>query len=359
MRFVPTLCLREGMIVGKKLYGNNEQVLIAEKTELKQTYIDKIKLLGFSGVYVEDNISKDIHIETMINEDLRIKAVKGIKELFVASEKGSKFSTPKIDKAKLMVESIIRNILENKNLMVNMIDLKTFDDYTFYHSVNVAVLSIVIGVALDLNKNELYKLGLGALMHDIGKVFIEKEILNKKGKLTDNEYVQVKGHSELGYRYLKENFDIPITSYVSALQHHERFDGNGYPDGKSGKNISLFGRIISITDVYDALTSDRPYRKALLPSDAIEYIMANSGSMFDPDLVKIFVRKIAPYPIGTCVRLSNNIRAIVVDNYEYFVMRPKLKILTDENKNPVEPYYIDLKNDKNSMNITIVDIVDM
>ncbi|PAB59985.1 HD-GYP domain-containing protein [Anaeromicrobium sediminis] len=359
MRFVPTFCLREGMIVGKKLYGNNGQILISENTEIRQSYIDKIKLLGFSGIYVEDNISKDIHIKNVIDEDLRIKTVKGIKEMFIESEKGNKISTPRINEARLMVENIIENILENKNLMVNMIDLKTFDDYTFYHSVNVAVLSIVIGVALNLNKNELYKLGLGALMHDIGKVFIEKEILNKKEKLTDDEYVAIKEHSELGYKYLKENFDIPITSYVGTLQHHERFDGSGYPNGKSGKDISLFGRIISITDVYDALTSDRPYRKGLLPSEAMEYIMASGGSLFDPDLVKIFVKKIAAYPIGTCVKLSNNITAIVVDNFEYFVMRPKIKVLTDENGHMVEPYYIDLKNDKNYMNVTIVDIADM
>lgn len=356
MRYVPTLCLREGMKMGKNLYGTNGQILIAAKTSMKETYIDKIKELGYSGVYVDDDISEDIEIKSIIDDDLRMKTVKGIKDLFIQSESSSSISPTKIENVKKMVENIVEDILENKNLMVNMIDLKVFDDYTFYHSVNVAVISIVIGVAIGFNKFELYNLGLGALLHDIGKVFIEKEILNKNGKLDDFEYKRMKEHSYLGYEYLKDHWDIPAASYVGVLQHHERYDGSGYPNGDQGDKINYLGRIIMVADVYDALTSDRPYRKGMLPSEAIEYIMAGGGSLYDPAIVRAFIRKIAPYPVGTSVKLSNGLMGIVVENYESFAMRPKIKILKDEMDKDIEPYYIDLKSLNEYRNVTIVEL---
>lgn len=359
MRFVPTLFLREGMIVGRRLYGNNGQLLVAQNTIIKKSYIKKIKKLGLSGVYINDSISEEIQVRDVIRDDLRQGTVVRIKSIFKDLEGSKGVCDKKFKGMNDMLDKIISNILENKNLMVNMIDLKTFDDYTFYHSVNVAILSLVIGAALNLNRRELYKLGIGALLHDIGKVFIKKEILNKNDKLTEDEYEIIKGHSKLGYKYLKENKQVPVASYIGALQHHERFDGKGYPNGSYGKKISLYGRIISIADVYDALTSDRTYRKALLPAEAMEYIMANGGSMFDTDIVKIFIKKVAPYPIGTCVKLSNNMTAIVVENHEDFGLRPTLKIFKDEKDLDIKPFYINLKDDISNQNITIVSVANI
>ena len=130
-------------------------------------------------------------------------------------------------------------LLENKDVMVNMIDLKNFDNYTYAHSVNVAVLSIIIGIALDLNRNTLIKLGLGAILHDIGKVFINKGILNKPGKLTEVEFSKIKKHSMLGYKYIRDRFKLPTISHGAILEHHERYDGTGYPPTNAAK-ISPF-----------------------------------------------------------------------------------------------------------------------
>jgi len=232
-----------------------------------------------------------------------------------------------------------------------LIDLKVFDDYTFYHSLNVAVLSLVLGVALKYNKEELYKLGLAALLHDIGKVFIPKDILNKKGKLTDEEFEIIKTHSDKGFEYLKNTYNVPITTYMGVRLHHEKYNGGGYPLGKKGEEIYVYARIIAIADVYDALTSDRVYRKAMTPSEAMEYIMGNSGIMFDPNLVELFIRKVAPYPVGTSVQLSDGRVGIVVENYENFCLRPKIKIIKEKDKN-IEPYLIELRN-KETMHITI------
>lgn len=358
MRFVPAYCLREGMIVEKNLYNKNGSVLIARNTKLKNSYIERIKKLGYSGIYITDDISKDIEIENVIDDNLRIQAVQSVKKTFVKSTNNN-ISTTSINESKELIKNIVESIINTRNLMVNIIDIKVFDDYTYYHSTNVAVLSIVLGISMGLRKELLYDLGLGALLHDIGKVFINKNILNKNGKLTKDEYNLIKEHTTLGYNYLNKNVSLPTRAYLSVLQHHERFDGSGYPNNLKGKDISIFGKIIAIADVYDALTSDRPYRKALLPSEAVEYLMASGGSMFDTELIKIFVTKVAPYPLGMCVQLSNGLSGIVCQNYDNAIMRPKIKIVKNENNEEVEPYILDLRDTSENLNITIVKIVDL
>lgn len=349
MRFVPFGCVREGMIMGKTIYNQNGEVLLHKGAELKNVYIQKIEGFGYNGIYIDDELSKDLEFESLVSDKLRNKTIKGIKDIYLTMESNKAVDDKKIKETHLMIESIIDDILANKNMVVNMMDLKIFDDYTFFHSVNVTILSIIIGVAMGLNRIDLHKLGMGALLHDIGKVFIDKNLLNKPGKLSTNEFSELQKHAHLGYQYIKEKFALPPTSYVAALSHHEKYDGSGYPNSLKGDDIHLFGRIIAICDVYDALTSDRPYRKSMLPSDAMEYIMGNGGSHFDPNIVKTFLRKVAPYPIGTTVKLSNGQSAIVIENFEGWGTRPKVRIIETS-------VCIDLKSDANARNITIVEI---
>lgn len=355
MRFVPTYCLREGMVLGDNLYNNFGDLMLARGTVLSREYVKSIERLQYNGVYIEDDISKDIQIINIINDSVRAQTVKGIKDIFIHCEKGSSEVKPDMKAAKLQIENIVDQIFANKHLMVNMIDMKVFDDYTYYHSVNVAVLSIVLGVAMDMDREELCNLGFAALLHDIGKVFVNKDILNKEGKLTSAEFEEIKTHSLLGCNHIKKGYGVSNSSYMGILDHHEKYEGGGYPNNLKGNSISWYGRIISVADVYDALTSDRPYRKALLPSDAMEYIMASTMVQFDPKVVEVFVKKIAPYPIGTCVRMSNGLTGIVVENYEDLCMRPRIRIFMDQGED-IEPYEMDLA-DYQSLNITVVEIV--
>lgn len=355
MRFVPTFCLREGMLMGDNLFGENGELVLAANTVLTQDYVQRIRKLNYNGVYIEDDLSKDIKIVNIINDRIRAQTVKGVKDIFICTENKSPISKKKFKNMQNQIASIVDEILENPNLMVNMVDLKVFDDYTYFHSVNVAVLSIVIGTSLGFGKEELCNLGFGALLHDIGKVFIKKEILNKNGILTDDEFQEIKKHSYMGFDYIKKEFGANRSSKIGILDHHEKYGGGGYPNNLEGGEISLFGRIISIADVYDAMTSDRPYRKGIIPSEVIEYIMGSSYILFDPDLVKLFIRKIAPYPIGTIVKLSNGLTGIITENYESHCMRPKIRIFKNGD-NDVTPYEISLA-DNESLNITVTDIV--
>lgn len=363
MRFVPVHGLMEGMTVGKSLYDINHKLLLSKGSVISRTYVDRIKVLGYQGIYIDDELSNDIEVKDVIRDELRMKAVQSIKDAFIYSDVetkgGQKQIKAKMDITKMLISNIVEEIIENKDTMVNLIDLKFFDDYTFFHSVNVAVLSVLIGVELGLSREHLFNLGLAGILHDIGKIFIDKDILNKPSKLTDDEYLIMKKHSDYGYNYLKETYEIPSASYVAVLQHHEQYDGLGYPAGKQKDDISLLGRIICVCDVYDALTSNRPYRKQLLPSEAMEYIMANGGIMFDVNLTKIFARKVAPFPVGTYVRLSNGFLGIVTENFEEACMRPRVKVILDREGKRIVPKIVDLKNDRFLRNVTITGVNDI
>ena len=171
MRFIPTFCLREGLILGKSLYNDYGGLLLKEGSEIKGPYIEKILELGFQGLYIKDDISKDIEIQNVISDELKLKSISKLKNMFMNVE-NSKSIYNNIKEIGNIAEEMVDELITNRHLMVNMVDIKSFDDYTFYHSVNVAVLSIIMGISLNLNRTELYKLAMGALLHDVGKVFI-------------------------------------------------------------------------------------------------------------------------------------------------------------------------------------------
>ena len=355
MRYVPTFCLREGMMLGNNLWGERGELILAKNTVLTEDYIERIKKLNYNGIYVEDDLTKDIQIINIINDRVRAETVKCIKDVFITTENKGSLKKNTFNNMQQQIESIVDEILENSSMVINMVDLKVFDDYTYFHSVNVAVLSIVLGTALGLRREQLCDLGIGAILHDIGKVFVKKDILCKAGGLSDDESCEMQNHSTLGYDYIKKVSNISMSARIGILDHHEKFAGGGYPNDLKEEKISLFGRIIAIADVYDAMTSDRPYRKAIIPSEVIEYIMGASHTLFDPDLVNVFIRKIALYPIGTCVELSNRLTGIIIENYENFSMRPRVRIFKKDGED-ITPFELDL-SDRNFLNITVTSVL--
>jgi HD-GYP domain-containing protein (c-di-GMP phosphodiesterase class II) len=355
MRFIPSNCLRIDQTLASDLVLDRNRILLRRGVALTQSMISKIRQLGFQGVYIDDDISRDIMVADIISDELKYKAKKEIRSLFVSVEQNIQFKTSShIDALGKVITGIVDELLYNRHVMVNIVDLRTYDDYTYSHSINVSVLAVVLGSVLGMDRKTLNDLAMGALIHDIGKVFIDKRIINKASKLTLDEFEEIKKHSLKGYTYLCSNSSIPENSKCGVLAHHEQFNGEGYPYGLAGEEINLFGRIICVADVYDALISDRPYRRAMLPSDAMEYIMSGYNTMFDPRIVEAFTRKVAPYPVGTCVRLSSGITGIVVKNFESACLRPKLRVIRD-NKPTNE--FMDLAHDRDTLNVTIKEIV--
>ncbi|MDW7669038.1 MAG: HD-GYP domain-containing protein [Bacillota bacterium] len=357
MRYVPIQSIVENAILKNTIYGPNGNILLKEGVVLDSYYLSKLKEVGINGVYIEDELSKGIEIKNIISEELRHEAVRSVQETFIYAQK-SHASDKEFEKNNDIInkvtKKIVDEILSSEELMINMIDLKVFDDYTFYHSLNVAIISIVLGVSLNFTKEELYALGLGAILHDIGKIFVPKEILNKPAKLDDKEWSRIRNHPTIGFKFLKDKFKLPADAYKGIQMHHERWNGSGYPKKHSHNDISKYGRIIAVADVYDALISDRPYRKSLLPSEAVEYILAGNDTLFDPKIVEIFLRKVTPYPSGTIVKLSNNSLAIVVENFEGNGNRPLVRVFKKNGKN-IDPYILDLRKHEN-LSITITGV---
>lgn len=357
MRYIPISHIKPSMILGKTIFDKNGTKLLNEGNIITIEYLERIMNLGYSGLYIDDELSNDIEIDTTLIDTIKCEAIQSLRNIFIASDSiDSSAYQDELNFLSAHLIKIVDEVLTTKDIVVNMMDLKIYDDYTYFHSVNVAILALIVGIGLKFQKNQLIQLGMAAMLHDIGKKFTPIEILSKPGQLTRDELNVIQEHPASGYHFIKKFFPtISATTYVGILQHHERFDGSGYPSGLDGSNISIFGRILAVCDVYDALVSDRPYHKAYLPSEALEFIQGGSGTMFDPGVVLAFTSKVASYPLGTAVTLSNGEVGIVVQNYEEFNTRPKVKII----KNNVVSHYINLKADYNARNITIVGIADL
>lgn len=198
-------------------------------------------------------------------------------------------SGEKIKEVNKVVHNLIECITENKDAIYNLLSLRCYDYYTYTHSVNVCTLSVGLGLAIDLRRGEIENLGVGSMLHDIGKSEIPHEILNKQGNLSDREYKIIKTHVLAGERILRSYDNISEDSLYAVLQHHEKLTGKGYPLGLKGRDIKLFGRITAIADCYDALTTQRPYKKAFTPYLALSVIVRETGD-YDPELLKVFIK---------------------------------------------------------------------
>ena len=312
MRYVKTEHLEKGMVLVYTLYDNNEKVLLKANRKLTQNYINRIQQMDIMGLYVfeDDEITEHTPI---VSEQTRLKAIKSLKRL-------------NIDDCIYIANNIVEEIRESDSMIVETINLSTYDNYTYTHSVNVDILAVVLGVACGLRDDELRKLSQAALLHDIGKTCVPIEILNKPGKLTEEEFEEIKKHPRYGYNMLKDNYDVSSVTRNAILSHHENEDGSGYPRGLTADTIHLFAKIIHIADVYDALTTKRVYKEAMNPADALEYLMGNAERLFDKELVAIFMDYIAPYPLGVQVELSTGQKGLVVKNNRSMLSRPIVRL---------------------------------
>ena len=338
MRYVPISQLKDGMVLAHNFYGSNFEVLLVEGMTLSASRIRRINELGYAGVYINDSLSADIDVADIIPVEMRLKTIKAAREILLQAESGQFETTgakvTKDDQQRIILP-IIEAIIDSKKRMIDMIDLKPYEYYSYYHAANVVVLSLLIGVEMGISGTQLHGLGMAALLHDVGNIFVPKAILNKPGKLTPEEYDVVKQHTEMGFQFLKKHFDISIDACMGVFQHHENFDGTGYPTQLKKNKISIEGRIIAICNVYDAMTSRRPYRQPMLPADAIKHMNEKSGTMFDPDILDILYKVIAQYPSSLCVELNTNVRCIVVDNYPGDPQRPCLRLLNNRSSTPL------------------------
>lgn len=331
MRRVGIQYLRPGMQLAQPVISSEGRTLLTKGQLLRDTYIQRLRQLGVLSVYVVDPRFPDLEADDFINEQTRIQALKTIR---VATSNLVSGSAADMAAVKDIVDTLISDLAANPRLMINVLDIRTHDDYTFAHSVNVCSFSILVGLSMGLNNQALREMGVGALMHDLGKTLIPHEVLNKPGKLSDEEYDKVKLHAFDGFNILRHQ-EIGLLSSHIALQHHERVNGSGYPRGLTQEEIHPYARIAAVADVYDAMASDRIYRPRFLPHDVAQWLVSQGGKQFDLDVVRTFLQRVAFYPIGTMVKLSSGITGVVVDINQPMTTRPIVRVLYDPDNLPV------------------------
>ena len=241
------------------------------------------------------------------------------------------------------VTTILKDLLEEKDLCARLTTMKSFDDYTFNHSVNVALVSMLIGDRLGLSTDNLETLGTAAMMHDIGKLTIAPEVLNKRDALTEDEWVEIRAHPVRGAQLILDQGEFEDIAVTVAFEHHAGFNGQGYPSLMPGKKQHLFSRIVAIADVFDALSSPRTYRPQLSSHGAIKFVLQDAGSTLDPLLVKVFFSVTGLYPVGTPVRFNTGEIGVVHSTNESDPKRPVVRLVRDAAGTQTPPQLVNLE----------------
>lgn len=248
----------------------------------------------------------------------------------------------KLDDGAFLVDEITNSILRHPHALISLARLKTSDDYTYMHSVAVCILMIALARQLGMTDEQVREAGMGGLMHDVGKMMIPSAILDKAGKLTPEEFKLVQSHPEEGLKILEKSEDASINVLDVCLHHHEKVNGTGYPHGLSGDHISVFARMGAVCDVYDAVTSERPYKKGWGPAHSIRE-MASWKGHFDEMIFQNFVKTIGIYPTGALVSLQSGRMGVVIEQSEHSLLTPKVKVfLSTRSKMAIPHKIIDL-----------------
>jgi putative nucleotidyltransferase with HDIG domain len=311
---------------------------------IREIYIDTDKGNDVGGAPTEHAVKQEIQTEinrivapekissntvSVEEEIVKAKEIKNkAKETIHSIMEDIKFGKPmKTDEVGQVVDNMIDSIFRNQDALISLVRIKGKDEYTYMHSVSVGVLMISLGKHLGFEMQLLKEAGVGAMLHDVGKMIVPQVVLNKEGKLTENEFEMIKKHAEYGRMILEQTHGITDIAITMAAQHHERMDGTGYPLGLKGDEISYCSRAVAIADVYDAMTSMRCYHDKYLPGEVLKKLYEWSSYNFDRTLVEEFIRCVGIYPIGTLVRLESGLIGVVLQNGEKSLLQPVVRII--------------------------------
>lgn len=352
MIYLPLPHLRPGMIVARPvIYGSSFLPLLGHGQALSEVALKRLAEFQIPGVYIESTLGEDIEIKELVDPAIKQQMLCEIKSLYKGYVSNAPLSSKSLRSMQNAVDALLSSILSSSPCMLNIIDVKDYDAYTYSHSIYVASLSTLLGIQLGLARPALFDLAMAGTLHDIGKLDIPITIVNKPGPLDEEEHLMMKTHPFKAVRRLQAGYSVPTAVLRGIESHHERFDGTGYPRGAAGEKIPLYGRILALSDVYDALTSSRIYRRAWSPNETLEYMMGNAGTHFDAELLRAFLRTVAPFPEGMMVLLSDQSVALVVKNDPETPLRPRVRFVA-----PQELYgqEVNLATNQEYRSITIV-----
>ena len=332
IEYVRTDNLKAGDTIAKTLYDENSRILLKIGKQLTDTAIRVIKQNGYKGVYIDnpDEFRREsIPIpEPLIDDLTQLQFMNLIRTIYQNKAIQKDFYDPNfmMDKKKLhnILEDIIDTLVQANRegkLLFELEDSRNMTTWLYYHSIKVCFLSIGMAIKMGLSKPEIMEVALGAIYHDIGKAWFSDSLINKKG-LTEAEKTQLRQHPEKMFRFLQKH-NYSVNTLYAVWQHHEKFDGSGYPTGLKGGRIVKTARMVTCANVYDNLVNMNPYDGAsMYQSEAIEYMSADAE--LDSDCLRYLLQVVAPYPVGTKVCLSNGMEGVVVKNFSDYPLRPAL-----------------------------------
>jgi len=348
--------IRAGMRSANTISTLDGRVLLTAGTVLRESYIEPLLKQGVAAIYVVNELAPDVvptdvvapESRRSLNAELRAVLAQ-VAPVFSGAVKKeiSRFKigldTERLTKA---VGRVVDDLLRNPQVVFSLQDIRTSDEYTLGHSVNVCILATLLGTVMQYTETELKDLAVGAVLHDVGKVATPPEILNKPAALTPEEFAIMKQHTTMGWQILSDQNSVRPVAAIVALQHHERWSGEGYPRGLGGEQIYKHSRICAVADCYDAMISDRVYRPGMAPGQALEIIAEGMGGFFQPGLGWSFAQCVAPYPVGSLVQITGGRQAVVVAVNRGQTYRPRIRVVLDKDGRPV-PGDTEIKLDEN------------
>lgn len=334
MHYLTMKNLKSDMILAKSIVGDNGTILLNSGKKLSEMLLKRMETMGFQGAYVSTQVYHDIEVEDIITEELRLKAFQALQ-------------CNNINAVLAVARSIVKELKYKDVLKLDLLDIKSDNNYLIKHSISVAVFAAVLGIASEMNEEQLMNLTVAGLLHDIGQLEINEDVRLSRSKFNTADMEEMKKHPLIAYEKLKDYPGVSSVSRNAILFHHENLDGSGYY-GEQADKLGTFTRILRIVDVYDSLTADKKYRDAMSPADAMEYIMSNTGKIFDKKLVILFMKTFPLYPVGFTVLLSNETVAVVVSNKSN-PMRPLVRLTDGTN--------VDLSTDPEYRSIVIKEIL--
>jgi len=331
-------------------------------SSIKEVWIDCAKGLDVAAGEIavseaESEAQVDAEPEQVVNGQRQIAPVSAAVEIERATkicqrakqavvsmfEEARMGNTVDVGGAKQLVEEIADSVARNPGALISLARLKTVDDYTYMHSVAVCAMMVALAKQLGLDEAQTRSAGLAGLLHDLGKAVMPMAVLNKPGKLTDAEFTVIKSHPVAGHKMLLGGVNVDPMALDVCLHHHEKTDGSGYPEGLKGDEISLFAKMGAVCDVYDAITSNRPYKLGWDPAESLRKMAEWANGHFDPHVFQAFVKSMGIYPVGSLVRLTSGRIAVVVEQTGKSLTTPSVKVFFSTKSNMrIVPQVIDL-----------------
>lgn len=317
-----------GMELARAVRTSDRRILLRDGVKLRDSLISRLKDMGYLALYIKDGLTDDVAPDMLLSDETQAQAVQAVQRVFDDVSQRKLVNSQAI---RQVVHHVLDEILGQRQVLIGIMDIRASDDYTFSHSVDVCTMALMVGQAMGYTQAKLHELGVGALLHDIGKTKVPLSIVTKPQELTWTEYAELQRHCEYGFEILRKHRDISLLSAHVAYQHHERNEGQGYPRGLRGSEIHPYAQIVAVVDTFDAMTADRVYRQGRSPVEAVHEIESLKGSFFNPLVVERLVERVALYPVCAVVRLNTGELAVVMEQNRSHQGRPIVLIAVDEN----------------------------